>query len=34
MINRILSCLSVRRLSLSNEKKTQEEIAAAFDEWF
>lgn len=32
MIDLIFSCLSVRRLSLSNEKKTQEEIAAAFDE--
>lgn len=32
MIDRIFSCLSTRRLSLSNEKKTQEEIAAAFDE--
>jgi len=32
MIDRIFSCLSSRRLSLSNEKKTQEEIAEAFDE--
>lgn len=32
MINRIFSCLSVRRISLSSEKKTQEEIATAFDE--
>lgn len=32
MIDRIFSCLSSRRLSLSSEKRTQEEIAAAFDE--
>lgn len=32
MIQKIFDCLSLRRLPLNNEKRTQEEIAAAFDE--